>query len=143
MVPIGDITCQHTVWIYLFLSSPEPLSGGTLFIFLSQCTHKLSFINSQVLPRYIVEIKQIRIHGSGWFHFIGPCNWGYRDSGFKFQTDQGFRIRISKEAGFWFLGFKFQSNFLGFIFKKRHGFWIQISKGSDSGFRFALTGPFS
>ncbi len=31
-----------------------------------------------------------------------------------------------------FLGFKFQSNFLGFIFQK----------GLDSGFRFGLSGPF-
>ncbi len=66
-------------------------------------------------------------------------------SGFKFQTDQGFWIQISKRARFRiqiskrarfkiqisnFLGFKFQSNFLGFIFQS----------GLDSGFRFQIGG---
>ena len=30
----------------------------------------------------------------------GPCKGGSRDSGFKFQTDQGFWIQISKRARF-------------------------------------------
>ena len=60
---------------------------------------------------------------------------GSRDYGFKFQTDQGFWIQISKRARFRiqilnFLGFKFQSNFLGFIFQN----------GLDSGFKFQIGG---
>ncbi len=46
---------------------------------------------------------------------IGACKGGSRDSGFKFQTDQGFWIRFSKGARFWI------------HISKWVGFWIQIS----------------
>ncbi len=80
---------------------------------------------------------------------LGPCKGGSRDSGFKFQTDQGFWIQISNRAGFWIqisnrAGFWIQisKQFSGIHFSNRLGFWIQIWNRWDSGFRFELTGPF-
>ncbi len=54
---------------------------------------------------------------------IGPCKGGSRDSGFKFQTDQGFLIQISKRARF-----RIQNS-------KRARFRIQISTFWDSIFK--------
>ncbi len=83
---------------------------------------------------------------------IGPCKGGgSRDSGFKFQTDQGFwiqilkrarfRIQISKRARFR-IHISISKQFFGIHISKWLGFRIQISNRWDSGFRFGLTGPY-
>ena len=86
-----------------------------------------------------------------------------KDSGFKFQTDQGFWIQISKRAGFWiqiskWVGFWIQIstlwslisknalriqerffNFLGFKFQSNF-LELIFQKGVDSGFKFQKGG---
>ena len=91
-------------------------------------------IGSHMSCCYMLYLQPLHI-------LIGPCKGGgVRDSGFKFQTGQGFRIQISKWVRFriqiskWvrfrILGFRFQSYFLGFKFKR----------GRDSGLKFQIGG---
>ena len=60
---------------------------------------------------------------------LGPCKGGSRDSGFKFQTDQGFWIQISNRAGFWIQ------------ISNRLRFWIQISHFFAKAFPVSICHP--
>ncbi len=77
-------------------------------------TSKFALFRLNILRcRTVSSISCMWMHQLAWLE--GPCKGGSMDSGFKFQTEQGFWIQISNRAGFWIQ------------ISNRVGFWIQIS----------------
>ncbi len=59
-----------------------------------------SWYTWQLYTRDGILVSTVITSANIWY--IGPCKWGFRDSVFKFQADQGFWIKRDLDSGFKF-----------------------------------------
>ncbi len=85
--------------LFLDLSSSSGIIQFMSCLYLESC-HLPFFFRPPVacIKKILVALWPTE---KNWYPpLVGPCKGGSRDSGFKFQTDQGFWIQISKRSRF-------------------------------------------